>query len=177
MPLAAGETFAPPRPRMRLVAAEPRAEQPTAEGPALAPVPTLRQRVRVLRAADREPVLEAADEVHDEPAADAGATAVAIALAAIEALGGRRPLAQLARWLTPGVYEALRLRTSITARALGAAAGAGRHPAPRRVRACTVGAGVVEATVVVDDGTRVRAVALRLEAMRGAWRTTALEIG
>ena len=47
----------------------------------------------------------------------------------------------------------------------------------RRARACRVDAHVLEASLVADDGVRVRAVALRLEAHRGAWRVTALEIG
>jgi hypothetical protein len=75
------------------------------------------------------------------------------------------------------VYEALRMRAALTARAIGSGGGAGRHPSLRRVRACVVAPGVVEATVVADDAQRVRAVAVRLEGWRGQWRATALEIG
>ena len=34
-----------------------------------------------------------------------------------------------------------------------------------------------EAAVVIDDGCRVRAVAVRLETHRGMWRATALDVG
>jgi hypothetical protein len=36
--------------------------------------------------------------------------------------------------------------------------------------------GTVEAVAVVDDGTRCRALALRLEALQRRWLCTALEI-
>ena len=52
-----------------------------------------------------------------------------------------------------------------------------RAPAVRGVRVCTLHEHLVEATAVVDDGLRTRAVALRLETHRGAWRATALELG
>ena len=52
-----------------------------------------------------------------------------------------------------------------------------RPPVIRRTRACRVDSHVLEASMVADDGVRVRAVALRLEGHRGAWRVTALEIG
>jgi hypothetical protein len=52
-----------------------------------------------------------------------------------------------------------------------------RAPAVRGVRACVLHEHLVEATAVVDDGRRVRAIALRLETHRGAWRATALEVG
>ena len=37
--------------------------------------------------------------------------------------------------------------------------------------------GVAEAAVVLQHGSRVRAVALRLEGQDGKWRVTALQIG
>ena len=51
------------------------------------------------------------------------------------------------------------------------------HASIRRIRLCRLGEHAAEATVVVDDGPRVRAVAVRLEGHRGHWRATALEIG
>jgi hypothetical protein len=140
-------------------------------------VPTLRRRVRALRATDRELLLEGADEPGALPDADPQPVACGIALAAVEVLAGRRPAAQLARWLTPGVYDALRMRAALTAQAIGADRARGRHATARRARVCAVTPGVVEAAVVADDGNRVRAVAVRLEAWRGQWRVTALEIG
>jgi hypothetical protein len=178
--VGAASTAAPrtdPGPRVRLVAAPPAARPPAAVGPVLAPVPTLRRRVRALRATDRELLLEGADEPGALPDADPQPVACGIALAAVEVLAGRRPAAQLARWLTPGVYDALRMRAALTAQAIGADRARGRHATARRARVCAVTPGVVEAAVVADDGNRVRAVAVRLEAWRGQWRVTALEIG
>ncbi|WP_448631689.1 Rv3235 family protein [Cellulomonas soli] len=53
----------------------------------------------------------------------------------------------------------------------------GAPPLVRRVRVCAVDPHAAEATVIAHDGQRVRAVALRLETHRGAWRVTALEVG
>lgn len=100
----------------------------------------------------------------------------AMVQAAVEALHGTRPLAQLARWVSPEIYEQLAVRSALTQRVLGRGDTAHRA-AIRRIRLCRLGAGAAEATVVVDDGPRVRAVAVRLEGHRGQWRATALEIG
>ncbi|MDM7853982.1 Rv3235 family protein [Cellulomonas alba] len=165
------------RPRMRLVPALPSGRPPVATDPVVPAVPTLRQRVRALRAADRELVLDGADEPGAPPDADPQQVACGIALGAVEVLAGRRSVAQLARWVTPGVYEVLRMRAALTAQAIGSGSAAGRHPSVRRVRVCVVAPGVVEAAVVAEDADRVRAVAVRLEGWRGQWRATALEIG
>ena len=71
----------------------------------------------------------------------------------------------------------LQVRAGLTRRVLGTAADGRRPPAIRRARVCRLGTHVLEAAVIADDGARVRAVALRLEGHRGAWRVTALEIG
>jgi hypothetical protein len=98
----------------------------------------------------------------------------AMVQAAVEGLRGVRPLAQLTRWVSPEVYEALQLRAELVQRA-------GRAPSARagirRIRLFRLGEEAAEASVVVDDGPRVRAVAIRLEAHRGRWRAVALEIG
>lgn len=97
----------------------------------------------------------------------------ALAQAAVEVIRGARPLGQLVRWLTPAVYDAVGRRA-----ALGTGVSqTGMRTTIRRVRLCRFGTDAVEATVVVDDGPRVRAVALRMELHRGAWRGVALEIG
>jgi hypothetical protein len=95
--------------------------------------------------------------------------------AAVEGLRGARPLAQLIRWVTPEVYDGLALRAQLVQ-------GAGTPPVSgragiRRIRVCRIGHATAEATVVVNDGPRVRAVAVRLEGHRGRWRATAMEIG
>lgn len=164
-------------PRVRLLAPRDPTTAPIAAGPAAQTPPTLAARVAVLRATDRSPVLEAVDEDRGpEPTADPAHVARAIAHAVVEVLLGRRPVTQLARWVTPGVYETLQGRAALTARVLGGRT-SGRGAAVRRVRVCAVEPHVCEAGVVVDDGVRVRAVALRLETHRGTWRTTSLEVG
>ncbi|OUM40262.1 hypothetical protein B8W73_15430 [Arthrobacter agilis] len=108
-----------------------------------------------------------------------------VAQGALEVLGGSRPLQQMARWLDPENYERLQLRANLV-RCIDAARSTGHgHPRPsadrhvvvRSARVCPVGPGVYEASVVAFDHKRVRAVALRIEQRRGAWRVTALEIG
>lgn len=121
-----------------------------------------------------------------------------VALAAVEVLAGRRPLAQLARWLTPDVYDALGRRAALSApgsRVLDATAGRedlsragqprdgtarpgpGKRASVRRVRVHRVDAHVVESSVVVAYGDRVRAVAIRLTRASGWWRASALVVG
>ena len=101
--------------------------------------------------------------------------------AAIEVLAGTRPAQQLARRLDERCLAALQHRAALTRRVpCGAAPTAGRlhrNPAVRSVRACRVSADVYEASAVVVEELRVRAVALRLERSRLAWRVTVLEIG
>ncbi len=99
----------------------------------------------------------------------------AVVQAAVEGLRGVRPLAQLTRWVTPEVYDRLALRARLVQDAATGPSAA--RAGIRRVRVCRLGDGAAEATVVVDDGRRVRAVALRVEEHRGRWRATALEIG
>jgi hypothetical protein len=47
----------------------------------------------------------------------------------------------------------------------------------RSVHVCAVTDGVYEASLVVSEELRSRAVAMRLEGSNGAWTVTALEIG
>ncbi|MGN8245996.1 Rv3235 family protein [Cellulomonas soli] len=172
----AGTTPGSGAPRIRLVPSGPSLPAPTTSTSVHAVPQTVGARIEALRAADRSTVVEAADEPRGPvPTADLRHTSGAVAHAVLEVLAGTRPLAQLARWVTPGVYEALRTRTELTVRVLGA--GTGRRPLVRRVRVCPVDPHAAEATVVAHDGHRVRAVALRFETHRGAWRVTALEVG
>ncbi|KQN95208.1 Rv3235 family protein [Arthrobacter sp. Leaf69] len=101
--------------------------------------------------------------------------------AAIEVLAGTRPAQQLARRLDERCLAALQHRAALTRRVpCGASPTAGRlhrNPSVRSVRACQVSADVYEASAVVAEDLRVRAVALRLERSRLAWRVTVLEIG
>ncbi|MDQ0755742.1 Rv3235 family protein [Arthrobacter sp. B3I4] len=101
--------------------------------------------------------------------------------AAIEVLAGTRPAQQLARRLDERCLAALQHRAALTRRvASGSSPTAGRlhrNPCVRSVRACRVADDVYEASAVVSDELRVRAVALRLERCRMTWRVTVLEIG
>jgi hypothetical protein len=101
--------------------------------------------------------------------------------AAIEVLAGTRPIQQLSRRLDQRCLASLQHRAALTRRlAAGPSPTAGRlhrNPAVRSVRACEVASGVYEASAVVVDELRVRAVAVRLERSNQVWRITALEIG
>jgi Family of unknown function (DUF6459) len=95
--------------------------------------------------------------------------------AAVEVTTGLRPPSQLVRWTNDEV------RTLLVRRAELARRTPGRTRQPRRgvvrsTRVCIPCAGVAEATVVISDGPRVRAVALRMEGTDGRWRVTALRI-
>lgn len=118
----------------------------------------------------------------DSPAAPGDPTALccAIAHAATETLRGVRPLAQLVRSVSPVVYEQLEARLQVTT---AARERRGAPPTPqsrsrvRRARVVRVGRDAAEASVVIDDVDRVRAIALRVERHRGRWRAVVLEIG
>lgn len=164
---------APTRPALRLVPTPgPDARRPVA--PALqVPVP-LHERLRDAAAA--RDLLEGPEEDRGAaPRTDAGRFAHGVGLACVEVVLGRRPVAQLARWVTPEVFEDLQVRADVVRRT-GVLTHA-RRPAARRVRVCTIDAHTAEACLVVDDGVRVRALAVRLEAHRGAWRVATLQIG
>jgi hypothetical protein len=102
----------------------------------------------------------------------AGETARRLVTSTLEALTGRRPLAQLQPLTSPGVYAAL---------------SAGRRPrwcgeggAPvivGRIRVCEPVDGVAEVSAVAHRSGRAHAVAARLEGIDGRWRCTALQIG
>ncbi len=166
------------RPRLRLVPSLAPAR------PAPAPAPTVpprladrarASRVRRLVAVDRETAFERDDDPGRPPQTDAGGFAHGVGLACVEVVLGRRTSAQLVRWLAPAVLESLQQRAALVRHA-GVLTHA-RRPTARRVRVCPIDEHTVEACLVVDDGVRVRAVAMRLTAHRGAWRVTTLEIG
>ena len=115
----------------------------------------------------------------------------ALVLATVEVLSGVRPLAQLTRWVAPEVVEQLEgaaITRPAPADGRPGTAATGAPPAPRRlvaVRRATVrrvlltrlSPTAAEAAVVVHDGSRVRAAAVRLEVHRGHWRATVIQIG
>lgn len=89
-----------------------------------------------------------------------------------DVLGGRRELASLRRWIDPQLYG------RVAARVNEERATAKTAPVQvRSARLCRLSTEIVEVAIVVEDQGRVRAAALRLEAFRGRWRVTALELG
>lgn len=108
-----------------------------------------------------------------------GVWAGRITLALLEVMTGVRPAPQVLRWTTPEVYAVVARRSALVARRVAE----GRAPRARprfhiaRVRVCEPADGVAEAAVVVRDGPRVRAVAVRLVGQDGKWQVSALQVG
>ena len=106
----------------------------------------------------------------------------AVVQAALEVLRGRRPVGQLAGWLTPQLFHQLAAAAekpvALEPTTLGPSASGPAAPGIRirRVRAMRVAADAAEATVIVDDGDRIRAAAVRLELHREKWRVTVLQV-
>lgn len=110
------------------------------------------------------------------------AIAASVGKAALEVLGGTRPLNQMARWLDPKSFERLQSRAAMVnscrrRTSNGAALRLYRSISVRSSRLCQVREGAYEASLVIAEQTRVRAVALRMELQRGSWKITELEIG
>ena len=172
-PDASGPGVPPARARMAPLVERPaRVARPP--GPILAPPPAAGP-----DAIRRRPAIASVGEIAPPEQVrlpDPTKLCCAMVQAAVEALRGTRPMAQLSRWVSPEIYDQLVARSAVTQRVLGRTEPT-HHAAIRRIRLCRLGENAAEATVVVDDGPRVRAVAVRLEGHRGQWRATALEIG
>ncbi|WP_255771020.1 Rv3235 family protein [Pseudarthrobacter sulfonivorans] len=119
-------------------------------------------------------------------AADHEAEVLAIARstvqAAMEVLAGIRPIHQLARRLDPRCLTALQHRAALIRRELARStsptlARLHKNSVVRSVRACEVAPGIYEASAVVVDDVRARAVAVRLERSKQVWRVTELVVG
>jgi hypothetical protein len=94
-----------------------------------------------------------------------------------EVIGGDRPVAQLIRWTDEEVF----LDMSRRVRILGVTSTAAtrskvNRPQVRSVHVCQPGDGIAEVAVHILQGARSRAVAARLEVVRGRWLCTALEL-
>jgi len=109
----------------------------------------------------------------DAPMPDPARFAAVVVTAAAEVLSGHRSADHLARWTTPELFAALARRAGLARRLLGRAPTRMR---PRSVHAQRPEHGTCEVTILLDDGSRVRAAAARLEAFRGRWLLAALEI-
>lgn len=97
-----------------------------------------------------------------------------LAGALLECMTGVRSTAQVARWVSPLIYERINAR-SVIARRRGARPM--HRSLVRKVHLCAPEDGVVEASVVVQHDGRVRAMALRMVGVDGRWMVTALEMG
>ena len=95
------------------------------------------------------------------------------AQALVEVLAGDRPLAQLVRWTTTGVYD----EVSGLVAGPGVARSDASRGVVRSVHVSEPADGVVEICALVRRGARSTAVALRLEGLDGRWQCTALELG
>jgi Family of unknown function (DUF6459) len=124
----------------------------------------------------------------DQPlrAADNDAEVLVIARgtvqAAMEVLAGIRPIHQLARRLDPRCLALLEHRATLIRRELARStsptlARLHKNSMVRSVRACEVAPGIYEASAVVVDDVRARAVAVRLERGKQVWRVTELVVG
>ncbi|MFE4197805.1 Rv3235 family protein [Paenarthrobacter sp. NPDC056912] len=111
---------------------------------------------------------------------DVRLVARSIAQAAMEILAGTRPVQQLSRSLDAQCYLALQHRVALTREHAARTRGLlqpHRSPMVRSVRACSISESICEASIVVSEERRSRAIAMRLERCDGIWRVTALEIG
>jgi hypothetical protein len=108
---------------------------------------------------------------------DAQAWAGTLAQAVVEVLAGDRPVAQLLRWTSARIYAEMSRRAALAARECTAVRCGRSRAVVRRVRVSHPVEGVAEASAIVSDGTRTRAMALRLQHADGRWLCTALELG
>ena len=100
----------------------------------------------------------------------------------MEVLAGIRPIHQLARRLDPRCLAALQhraalIRREITRTGNPALARLHRNSAVRSVRVCEISDGIYEASAVVVDDVRARAVAVRLERSNLVWGVTDVVMG
>ncbi|WP_124055279.1 Rv3235 family protein [Arcanobacterium ihumii] len=98
-----------------------------------------------------------------------------IILHVVEILLGHRPPRQIQTWVTPIIYDALVRRANLGKQIQGKAPKC-LPPRIRRIHTCFISPTIAEVSVVLFDGNKTRAAALRLEARRQKWHVTALEI-
>lgn len=115
-----------------------------------------------------------ATRAHDLP--DPSEWAAHIAQGLVEVMHGVRPPSQVMRWTSPEVYAVVARRGSRAARRRSSW-GSAHRTRVIRVRLCEPADDVVEAAVVLIDGDRVRALALRLAGRDGRWVVDALQVG
>lgn len=100
--------------------------------------------------------------------------AMALAVCAIQASEGLRPVGQLQRWVTAQILDAVEQRARTAERLRRGRAVTNTSVFARSARAFEAAPGVVEAAVVVVQGQRTRAVSVRLEWRHKRWLATHL---
>ena len=121
---------------------------------------------------ERPPALEAAGP----PLEDLSKVASILTKAVAEVLLGTRSINQIQAWLLEDVWHVIRRRAHLSQRS----APPRKHPSAVRiirVHPCQVDERTCELSVVLHDGYRVRAAALRLTLHRQRWRAAAIRIG
>jgi hypothetical protein len=111
---------------------------------------------------------------HGDPPRDPRLFAARLAQALAEVLAGARPPQQLTDVASLDVLHQLERNAGrlVTRRGMPASA-----PRVASVHVSEPGDGIAEACAVVDTGPRRRALAFRVETVRGRWRCTAVHVG
>lgn len=101
-----------------------------------------------------------------------------LARSGYEIIVGARDLNQIARWVTDLVYRDMLRRVILGTRVRRRNSTPVRRPTVSvlAMRTCEPRDGVVEGTIILNTGNRVRAVAIRLEGMDGRWRAAVLGV-
>ena len=128
------------------------------------------------------PTVHWADTEHDldrplpRTANDITKVARTITTHILNTLLGHTPPSTLRPWLAPEVYGTLVRRTNLALRVKGRAP---MHQRPRvgKIFVSPIRNRAFEVSLVAHDGSRGRAIALRLEYWRERWRVMAMEIG
>lgn len=124
------------------------------------------------------PDLHVVDDGRSTEQRELRAWAARFAQAAVEVLGGDRPVSQLLRWTSARVYEDLDRRVRILGRTAPAPTRLRTvRPQVRSVHVCQPAPGTAEVSVHVRHGHRSRAIAARLERRNGRWTCVALQLG
>lgn len=105
---------------------------------------------------------------------DAREWAAHMAQALVEVMTAARPAPQVVRWTSPEVYAAVTRRAAMASRR---GFTGGRRAVVRTVRVCEPADGVIEASAVVVDNERVRALAMRMVGLDRRWVVTELQLG
>lgn len=130
-------------------------------------------RLRLVPGAPRQQTTGAAQQSVPDPHTWAGTLAQAV----VEVLAGDRPSGQLLRWTTARIYADLSRRAAATARECTAVRAGRPRAIVRRIHVSRPAEDVAEPSAVVSEGSRTRAMALRLQSCDGRWLCTALEMG